>query len=114
MGERGKVQLDISLGNVLEMVVFAGGCAGVIWRGSGIAADVRALATAVAKLEPHGVTVPLLQQQVQWLITEVTELRKQKHDQANTMQWIVGRLEEIAPREPSRPDLNIERDPRRR
>lgn len=109
------MQLDVSLGNVLEMVVFAGGCAGVIWRGSAIATELRALATQVAKLEPHGVTVPLLQQQVQMLATEVAELRKQKHDQANTMQWMIGQLEAMAPREPSRPDLSsVERDPRRR
>jgi FtsZ-binding cell division protein ZapB len=108
------VNVDISLGNAIEIVSILGMGTALLLRGAGLIFEVKELRKEVNELKPHGVSVPLLQQRVDQIETEGEHQRKRTHDMANTLQWVMGRLEEIAPREPSRPDLTVERDPRRR
>ena len=99
------MDVHVTLGEILQILSVLAVGLGIAWKASGLSSSLSALEKAVTKLEPHGVTVPLLQQQLTAQISEVAEVRKRLHDMANTVQWIVGRLEEIQPREPSRPDL---------
>lgn len=108
------MDVQITLGNAFEIVSILGMGAAILWRAAVLTSALGDLRKAVDKLEPHGVTVPLLAQRVSQLEIEVNAMRIDKHNLANTVQWLVGRLEDIAPREPSRPDLSVERDPRRR
>lgn len=103
--------MAITLGDILHLVALLVATGGLIWRLSALASDVRALQKAIEKADPHVMNMPLFGQRLTAIETEHTMFRERMHKLANDMQYALGRLDDLSPREPSRPDLS---DPIRR
>lgn len=107
------VQLDISLGNAIEIVSILGMGTALLWRAAGLTFELKEVRKDLEALKPHGATVPLIAQRVDRIEEEHETMRKRQHQLGNDLQYIMARVDDaLGPREPSRPDLTVE-DPRR-
>lgn len=97
--------MTLTLGDILHIVALLIATGGLIWRMSALASDVRALQKAIEKADPHVMNMPLFGQRLATIEAEHVTFRERMHKLANDMQYALGRLDDLAPREPSRPDL---------